>query len=97
MPCVRMSVSVRPSELEPWGKLAIDRAAELVLAAIPAEQDPEPGKTARRSLAGVGYISRAHPVPAARPARPARALALRRPGRRIAYDFRPPTPGSARG
>src|SRR4051794_23719622 len=46
------------TDFEPWGKAAIDRAAELVLAAIPAEQDPQPGKTARRSLGGTGYISR---------------------------------------
>src|SRR3954449_5069950 len=45
-------------EFEAWAKLAVERAAERVLAAIPPEQKPEPGKTARRSLAGTGYISR---------------------------------------
>ena len=48
----------KPADFEAWGKVVVDRAAELILAAIPAAQKPEPGKTARRSLAGTGYISR---------------------------------------
>jgi hypothetical protein len=76
-------------ELEPWGKLAIDRAAELVLAAIPAGQNPEPGKTARRSLAGVGFISR-H-ILFLQPDRLApRALWLYAIPAGHSYDFRPP-------
>jgi hypothetical protein len=76
-------------ELEAWGKLAIDHAAELVLAAIPAAQDPEPGKTARRSLAGVGYVSR-H-ILFLQPDRLApRALWLFAVPAGHAYDFRPP-------
>ena len=76
-------------EFEPWGKDAIDRAAELVLAAIPPEQDPEPGKTARRSLAGTGYISR-H-ILFLQPDRLApRALWLFAVPAGHSYDFRPP-------
>src|SRR4051794_1956557 len=61
--CWRISTTTRlpameAAEFEAWGKPAVTRAAELILAALPAEQDPEPGKTARRSLAGTGYISR---------------------------------------
>src|ERR1700754_577698 len=63
------------AEFEAWGKLAIERAAELILAALPAEQDPEPGKTARRSFGGTGYISR-HILFLQPDRRAARALAL---------------------
>jgi hypothetical protein len=77
------------TDFEPWGKAAIDRAAELVLAAIPAEQDPQPGKTARRSLGGTGYISR-H-ILFLQPDRLApRALWLFAVPAGHAYDFRPP-------
>jgi hypothetical protein len=76
-------------DFEPWGKQAIDHAAQLVLAAIPAEQAPEPGKTARRSLGGVGFISR-H-VLFLQPDRLApRALWLFAVPAGHAYDFRPP-------
>ena len=76
-------------DFEPWGKDAIDRAAELVLAAIPPEQDPEPGKTAKRSLAGVAYVSR-H-ILFLQPDRLApRALWLYAVPAGHAYDFRPP-------
>lgn len=76
-------------ELEAWGKIAIDHAAQLILAAIPAEQDPQPGKTARRSLAGVGFISR-H-ILFLQPDRLApRALWLYAVPAGHAYDFRPP-------
>ena len=76
-------------DFEPWGKLAIDRAAETILAAIPADQSPEPGKTARRSLAGAGYISR-HLL-FLQPDRLApRALWLYAVPAGHAYDFRPP-------
>ena len=45
-------------DFETWGKVVVERAAQDVLAAIPEAQKPEPGKTARRSLGGRGYISR---------------------------------------
>jgi len=77
------------AEFEDWGKVAVTRAAELVLAALPAEQDPEPGKTARRSLAGTGYISR-H-ILFLQPDRLApRALWLFAVPAGHPYDFRPP-------
>jgi hypothetical protein len=76
-------------DLEPWGKPAIDHAAELILAAIPSDQAPEPGKTARRSLAGVGFVSR-H-ILFLQPDRLApRALWLFAVPAGHAYDFRPP-------
>jgi hypothetical protein len=77
------------ADFEDWGKVAVTRAAELVLAALPAEQDPEPGKTARRSLAGTGYISR-H-ILFLQPDRLApRALWLYAVPAGHPYDFRPP-------
>jgi hypothetical protein len=76
-------------EFEAWGKVAVERVAELVLAAIPAGQDPQPGKTARRSLGGVGYIS--HHLLFLQPDRLApRALWLYAVPAGHAYDFRPP-------
>ncbi len=77
------------TEFEDWGKIAVTHAAELILAALPAEQDPEPGKTARRSLAGTGYISR-H-ILFLQPDRLApRALWLYAVPAGHPYDFRPP-------
>src|SRR3954469_12740936 len=76
-------------DFEAWGKIAVEHAAERVLAAIPAEQDPQPGKTARRSLAGTGYISR-H-ILFLQPDRLApRALWLFAVPAGHPYDFRPP-------
>src|ERR1700712_205627 len=49
-------VTVEAADFEAWGKVVVTRAAELILARIPAAQQPEPGKTARRSLAGTGFI-----------------------------------------
>ena len=76
------------AEFEDWGKVAVTRAAELVLAALPAEQDPEPGKTARRSLAGTGYISRFIPFVQPDGLAP-RALWLFAVPAGHSYDFRP--------
>jgi hypothetical protein len=76
-------------DFEPWGMIAVERAAELVLAAIPPEQDPKPGKTARRSLASTGYISR-H-IGFLQPDRLApRVLWLFAVPAGHPYDFRPP-------
>ena len=59
------------------------------LTTLPPEQDPEPGKTARRSLGGVGYISR-H-ILFLQPDRLApRALWLFAVPAGHMYDFRPP-------
>ena len=75
--------------METWGKEVVERAAELVLAEIPAAQQPEPGKTARRSLGGVGFISR-H-ILFLQPDRLApRALWLFAVPAGHPYDFRPP-------
>jgi hypothetical protein len=60
---------VEPADFEAWGRAVVERAAALIVAAIPAAQRPESGKTARAVSAGRGYISRyvhfrhpAHPV-----------------------------------
>jgi hypothetical protein len=80
---------MEPAEFEAWGKLVVERAAELVLAAIPEAQKPEPGKTARRSLAGTGYIS--HHLLFLQPDGLApRALWLFAVPAGHSYDFRPP-------
>src|SRR4051795_1529475 len=76
-------------ELEAWGKDAVDRAAELVLAAIPPGQRPEPGKTAKRSLGGSAYISR-HILFLQPDGLAPRALWLFAVPAGHAYDFRPP-------
>jgi hypothetical protein len=76
-------------EFDAWGKLVVDGAAELVLAAIPEAQKPEPGKTARRSLGGVGYVSR-HILFVQPDGLAPRALWLYAVPAGHAYDFRPP-------
>jgi len=76
-------------DFETWGKAAVDRAAERILAAIPEAQKPEPGKTARRSLAGVGYISR-HDLFLQPDGLAPRALWLYAVPAGHSYDFRPP-------
>jgi hypothetical protein len=76
-------------EFESWGKVVVERAAELVLAAIPAGQNPQPGKTARRSLNGTGYISR-HILFVQPDGLAPRALWLFAVPAGHAYDFRPP-------
>ena len=76
-------------DFEAWGKIAVDRAAENILAAIPEAQKPQPGKTARRSLAGVGYISR-HDLFLQPDGLAPRALWLYAVPAGHAYDFRPP-------
>src|SRR3954454_12784522 len=75
-------------EFESWGKLVVEGAAGLVLAAIPAAQKPEPGKTARRSLNGTGYISR-HILFVQPDGLAPRALWLFAVAAGHAYDFRP--------
>ena len=60
-----------------------------ILAEIPAAQQPEPGKTARRSLGGVGYISR-HILFLQPDGLAPRALWLYAVPAGHAYDFRPP-------
>lgn len=75
--------------METWGKEVIDGAAELVLAEIPAAQHPDPGKTARRSLGGSGYVSR-HILFVQPDGLAPRALWLYAVPAGHAYDFRPP-------
>jgi hypothetical protein len=67
----------------------VDAAAERILAAIPAAQKPEPGKTARRSLASMGYISR-HMLFLQPDLLAPRALWLFVVPKGHTYDFRPP-------
>jgi hypothetical protein len=80
---------VEAVEFETWGKAVVDRVAELVLAAIPEAQKPEPGKTARRSLNGTGYITR-HILFVQPDGLAPRALWLFAVPAGHAYDFRPP-------
>jgi hypothetical protein len=80
---------VEPTEFEAWGKVVVDTAAERILAAIPAAQKPEPGKTARRSLASMGYISR-HMLFLQPDLLAPRALWLFVVPKGHTYDFRPP-------
>jgi hypothetical protein len=80
---------MEPAEFEAWGKVVVDGAAERILAAIPAEQKPEPGKTARRSLASMGYISR-HILFLQPDLLAPRALWLFVVPKGHTYDFRPP-------
>jgi hypothetical protein len=80
---------VEPTEFEAWGKVVVDAAAERILAAIPAAQKPEPGKTARRSLASMGYISR-HMLFLQPDLLAPRALWLFVVPKGHTYDFRPP-------
>jgi hypothetical protein len=80
---------VEPAEFEAWGKVVVTGAAELILARIPAAQQPEPGKTARRSLAGTGFISR-HLLFLQPDLLAPRALWLYAVPAGHSYDFRPP-------
>jgi hypothetical protein len=80
---------VEAADFEAWGRAVVDRVAELVLAAIPEAQKPEPGKTARRSLNGTGYISR-HLLFVQPDGLAPRALWLYAVPAGHAYDFRPP-------
>jgi hypothetical protein len=80
---------VEPADFEAWGKVVVEHAAELILAAIPAAQQPEPGKTARRSLAGTGFISR-HMLFLQPDLLAPRALWLFAVPAGHSYDFRPP-------
>ncbi|MDA0162324.1 hypothetical protein OM076_18780 [Solirubrobacter ginsenosidimutans] len=80
---------MEPTEFEAWGKVVVDVAAERILAAIPAAQKPEPGKTARRSLASMGYISR-HMLFLQPDLLAPRALWLFVVPKGHTYDFRPP-------
>ena len=80
---------MEPAEFEAWGKVVVDGAADRILGAIPAAQKPEPGKTARRSLAGVGYISR-HMLFLQPDLLAPRALWLFVVPAGHSYDFRPP-------
>jgi hypothetical protein len=82
-------VAVEPADFEAWGKVVVTRAAELILARIPAAQQPEPGKTARRSLAGTGFISR-HMLFLQPDLLAPRALWLYAVPAGHSYDFRPP-------
>ena len=76
-------------DFEAGGKVVVERAAEAVLAAIPAAQKPDPGKTSRRSLGGTGYISR-HVLFVQPDGLAPRALWLFAVPAGHAYDFRPP-------
>jgi hypothetical protein len=49
---------VEARDLEAWGGRVVDHAAELVLAAIPAEQQPTMGSRGRAVSRGSGYVSR---------------------------------------
>jgi hypothetical protein len=82
-------LGMEPAEFEAWGKVVVDKAAERILAAIPEEQKPEPGKTARRSLASMGYISR-HMLFLQPDLLAPRALWLFVVPKGHTYDFRPP-------
>jgi hypothetical protein len=79
---------VEAADFEAWGKVVVERAAQLILAAIPAEQQPQPGKTARRSLGGTGFISR-HVLFLQPDLLAPRALWLFAVPAGHAYDFRP--------
>ncbi|MBE2316445.1 hypothetical protein DVA67_010690 [Solirubrobacter sp. CPCC 204708] len=74
------------AEFEVWGRVAVDRAAELLGDAIP---DAQLSKTTRRSRASRGYIQRY--VTFKHPTMPAdRAVWLFAAPVGHAYDFRPP-------
>lgn len=74
------------AEFEAWGKVVVERAAELVAAEIP---DATLSKVTRRSRNGRGYVSRY--VHFKHPTMPAdRAVWLYAAPAGHAYDFRPP-------
>jgi len=77
---------VEDAEFENWGKIAVERAAELVAAEIPGATL---SKLARRSRNGRGYIQRY--VAFKHPTLPEdRAIWLYAAPAGHAYDFRPP-------
>jgi hypothetical protein len=77
---------VDDAEFEQWGKVAVERAADLVAAEVP---EAELTKLARRSRNGRGYIERY--VKFRHPTLPAdRAIWLYAAPAGHAYDFRPP-------
>jgi hypothetical protein len=49
---------VEPAEYEAWGRAVVERAAELIVAEIPAAQLPEAAKTKRAIRAGRASVSR---------------------------------------
>jgi hypothetical protein len=49
---------VDPRDLEIWGRPVVDRAAEAIMAAIPAAQQPTIGAPGRAISAGRGYVAR---------------------------------------
>jgi len=76
---------VEDAEFEQWGKVAVERASELVAAEIPGA---ELGKVMRRSRNGRGYLQRY--VTFKHPTLPAdRAVWLYAAPAGHAYDFRP--------
>jgi hypothetical protein len=80
---------VEPARYEAWGRTVVEAAAARILAAIPAEQRPETGRTSRAVSAGRGYISRY--VHFRHPGHPAqRAVWLYAVPSGHAYDFAPP-------
>jgi hypothetical protein len=80
---------VETADFEAWGRAVVERAAAVILAAIPNAQLPEPGQTARAVSAGRGYISRyAHFRHPAYPAQ--RAVWLFAVPAGHPYDFKPP-------
>lgn len=78
-------ICVEDADFEKWGKIAVERAAELVAAELP---DATLSKTTRRSRNGRGYVSRY--VYFKHPTMPAdRAVWLYAAPAGQAYDFRP--------
>ena len=51
-------IAVDPAGFETWGRVVVERAAELILAGIPAAQLPEATKTKRAMRAGRASVSR---------------------------------------
>jgi hypothetical protein len=80
---------VEAGEFEAWARVVVERAAGVVVAAIPAEQQPVESATKRAVKGRVGYISRY--VHFRHPAMPAdRAVWLYAVPAGHAYDFKPP-------
>lgn len=77
---------MQDADFEKWGKVVVERAADLIAAELP---DATLSKTSRRSRGGRGYVSRY--VYFKHPAMPAnRAVWLYAVPAGHAYDFRPP-------
>jgi hypothetical protein len=80
---------VEEREFEAWARVVVERAAGVVFAAIPVEQQPREGKTVRAVRGRVYFISRT--VHFRHPAMPAdRAVWLYAVPAGHAYDFKPP-------